>query len=97
MTSQHRIGLRVEPLLGGSFTQLTLHGPVSTTPTRRQLGRLISLLSLWNGYPLDVVLSVDKASAGWLEIWCDALRGVPNRHLEVTFKTSLRRQDETEK
>jgi hypothetical protein len=77
--------LMLRPLGGGSYTQLLLLGPVPSSPVPLNLRRLLTMFSDWSGYPVDVVLSVDKQTAGWCEVWTDALCAVPARHLEVTF------------
>lgn len=76
--------LRLRALDGGACTQLRLTGPVATVPERRQLRRLLALLVLWHRGPVDVVLCVDE-SAGWLEIWDDALQGVPAWQMRLRF------------
>jgi hypothetical protein len=80
----NRLTLKLRALDGGAYTQLRLTGPVVTMPDRRQLRRLLSVLALWHGAPVDVVLCVD-GSAGWLEIWDDALQGVPARQASIRF------------
>ena len=84
MRKPDRMTLELRPLHGGSFTQFSLLGPVPSAP--QGLRRLLRMLALWNGYPVDVVLFVDAQTAGWCEVWCDALASVPARHLTVTFR-----------
>jgi hypothetical protein len=81
--------LTLRPLAGGSYTQLLLLGSVPSAPVPLNLRRLLTMFSNWSGYPVDVVLSVDKQTAGWCEVWTDALCAVPARHLEVTFYPAL--------
>lgn len=85
MGKPNRMTLALRPLQGGSYTQLLLLGPVPSAPVPLNLRRLLTMFSHWNGYPVEVVLSVDKQTAGWCEIWTDALSAVPARHLEVSF------------
>jgi hypothetical protein len=84
MKRPNRMTLELRPLHGGSYTQLSLSGPVPSAP--RELRRLLTSFALWNGYPVDVVLSVDAETASWCEVWADALSTVPARHLEVCFE-----------
>lgn len=79
-----RLTLKLRALDGGAYTELRLTGPVATMPQRRQVRRLLSVLALWHGGPVDVVLCVD-GSAGWLEIWDDALQGVRARQASLQF------------
>ncbi len=76
--------LKLRALYGGAYTQLRLTGPVATMPQRAQMRRMLRILSLWHGGPVDIVLCVDR-SAGWLEIWDDALLTVPGRHATLRF------------
>jgi hypothetical protein len=78
--------LELRPLYGGSYTQLSLSGPVPSAP--QGLRCLLTTFALWNGYPVGVVLSVDAQTAGWCEVWTDALCSVPARHLEVRFEVA---------
>jgi hypothetical protein len=80
----NRLTLRLQALHGGAYTHLRLCGPIATVPQRRQLRRLFSVLALWHGGPVDVVLCVD-GSAGWLEIWDDALQAVPRWQANLRF------------
>jgi hypothetical protein len=80
--------LRLGALDGGAYTQLTVTGPMPTAPQRWQLRRLLALLSLWGGAPVEVVLCVGRDTAGWMEIWDEALMGVPARQLRVRFLIS---------
>lgn len=94
----NRLTLRLRALHGGAYTHMRLTGPMATVPQRRQLRRIFSILALWHGGPVDVVLCVD-GSAGWLEIWDDALQAVPARHASPRFlisrRTLLGEDDET--
>ena len=85
MRRPDRMTLELRPLHGGSYTQFSLSGPVPSDPQGPWLRRLLTMLARWNGYPVDVVLFVDAQTAGWCEVWADALATVPARHLEVTF------------
>ena len=82
-----RLTLKLRALDDGAYTHLRLTGPVATMPQDRQVRRLLSVLALWHGGPVDVVLCVD-GSVGWLEIWDDALRSVPERHATIRFLIS---------
>jgi hypothetical protein len=80
-----RLTFTLQPLFNGAYTRISLQGPVATVPQPREVRRLMSLLWLWHGRPLDVVLCADGTNSGtcWLEIWEDVLGRVPGRHLDV--------------
>jgi hypothetical protein len=59
---------------------------MATVPRRGELRRLFALLSLWHGGPVDVVLTVARDSANWLDVWSEALGGVPARDERVRFE-----------
>jgi len=82
-----RLTFTLRPLYDGAYTQLSLQGPVATAPQHREVRRLMSLLWLWHGRPLDVVLCADGTNTGacWLEIWVDVLGRVPGRHLDIRY------------
>jgi hypothetical protein len=84
---KHRMRLKLIPLNGGAYTQLSLRGPLPTALPPQLMRRLLSAMSFWNGWPVDVVLFVDAQTAGWCEAWTDVLCAVPERHLQVQFKT----------
>lgn len=77
--------LHLSPLHGGSFTRLRLSCSVVTALPPTELQRLLVMLSLWSGWPVRLVLSVDGAAGGWFDFWTDALEGVPEHHLELVF------------
>lgn len=85
MKKPDRMTLTLRPLAGGSYTQLLLLGSVPSSPVPLNVRRLLTMFSNWSGCPVDVVLSVDAQTAGWCEVWTEALCAVPERHLEVTF------------
>ena len=80
-----RMTLKLEPLCEGAYTQLSLTGPMATVPRGKELRRLLALLALWHGGPIEVVLCVGLETAGWLEIWNEALCAVPMRQHHVRF------------
>jgi hypothetical protein len=82
--------LELRPLHNGAYTQITLKGPVATVPQGLQVRRLLSVLWLWHGSPVDVVLCVDGTNTGacWLEIWEDVLGRVPVHHLNLRYRIS---------
>jgi hypothetical protein len=84
MANAEKMVLELRPLDGGSYTQFSLSGPLPSAPQR--LSQLFATFAFWNGYPVDVVLFVDAQTAGWCEVWADALARVPARHLEVRFR-----------
>jgi len=85
-----RMTLTLRALDGGAYTEVALRGPMATVPQRPELRRLFALLSFWHGGPVDVVLTVTMDSAGWLEVWSEALSGVPTRHAHVRFEIAGR-------
>jgi len=72
---QTPLTLELRPLHQGAYSQITLKGPVATVPQALQVRRLMSVLWLWHGSPVDVVLCVDGTNTGacWLEVWEDVL------------------------
>jgi hypothetical protein len=84
MKRPDRMTLELRPLHSGSYTQLSLTGPVPTAP--QGLRQLLALFALWNGYPVEVVLFVDGLTESWCEVWADALSSVPGRHLTLAFR-----------
>ena len=87
---QTPLTLELRPLHRGAYSQITLKGPVATVPQALQVRRLMSILWLWHGSPVDVVLCVDGTNAGacWLEIWEDVLGRVPVHHLNLRYRIS---------
>ena len=82
--------LELSPLHHGAYSQITLKGPVATVPQALQVRRLMSILWLWHGSPVDVVLCVDGTNTGacWLEVWEDVLGRVPGHHLSLRYLIS---------
>ena len=87
---QTPLTLELRPLHQGAYSQFTLKGPVATVPQALQVRRLMSVLWLWHGSPVDVVLCVDGTNTGacWLEIWEDVLGRVPVHHLNLRYRIS---------
>jgi len=77
--------LRLRPLDGGAYTHLSLTGPMASVAQEKQLRRLFGLLSFWHGGPVDVVLCVGTDTAGWLEVWSDALGAMSARDVRVRY------------
>jgi len=79
--------MELRSLYRGAYTQITLKGPVATVPQALEVRRLMSLLWLWHGGPVDVVLYVDGTNSGacWLEVWEDVLGRVPGHRLDVRY------------
>ena len=82
--------LELRPLHHGAYSQITLKGPVAKVPRALQVRRLMSVLWLWRGSPVDVVLCVDGTNTGacWLEVWEDVLGRVPSHHLNLRYLIS---------
>jgi hypothetical protein len=72
--------LQLRPQRGGAFSRLSLSGLVHTAPPPQDTRLFFYLLALWQGAPLDVVLSAD-APVFWVEAWTQALAGVREDHL----------------
>ena len=85
----NRIHLQLHPLHGGSFTRLSLSGPIATALPARDLKRLLAVLAFWSGTAVAVALDAD-APVSWLEYWSDALTQVPERHFAVHFRRGHR-------
>lgn len=90
--------LKLCALEHGAYTHVSLTGAMATVPQEKELRRLLALLALWHGGAVDVVLCVGTDTAGWLEIWDQALAAVPARHHRVRFvldrSTLLRGSDD---
>jgi hypothetical protein len=82
-TPSEKMTLTLRGLHGGAYTQLALTGPMATVPQGKELRRLFALLSFWHGGPVDVVLCIAMDTAGWLEIWDEALAAVSKRHVRI--------------
>ena len=87
MASEQPAGMtmRLHALCGGAYTQMTISGPMPTDPQRGHLRRLFEMLSFWGGGPVDVEMCVGMDTAPWMEIWDEALQGVPARQLRIRF------------
>lgn len=81
-----QIRARLFPQCGGSFTRLVLCGALPTALPKWELRRLIERLSLFSGYPIECVLSVDKEAASWCEWWSELLVGMPERQIELVYR-----------
>jgi len=77
--------LTLRAIEDSAYTHVSLTGPMATVPQGKELRRLLALLALWHGGAVDVVLCVGTDTAGWLEIWDDALAAVPARYHRVRF------------
>lgn len=71
--------LRLRPGQGGSYTHLPLSGVVGSAPLGPVLRQVVRIFSPWSGWPVHVVLHVDRQRAGWCEVWTGALGAVPAR------------------
>jgi hypothetical protein len=83
-----RMTMELRPLHEGAYTRISLKGPVVTTPSARDVRRLLGLLAFWSGGPVHIVLSVAGTNAEicWSELWDDVMRAVPARHAEIRFE-----------
>ncbi len=82
--------LKLRPLHDGAYTQIKLSGPIVTAPQAPDVRKLLSVLWLWHGDPIDVALCVDGTNTGacWLEVWDDVLGRVPGRLLRTRYLVS---------
>ena len=87
--SSDRIQFRLQPLNGGSFTRLSVFGPIATVMPPRKLKQMLASLSLWSGTAVVIALDAD-APASWLEFWTDALTRVPEHLFRVHFRVARR-------
>lgn len=87
--SSDKIHLQLQPLHGGSFTQLSLSGPIATALPARELRRLLSTLAFWSGTAVVIVLDVD-GPANWIEQWSELLIHVPKRHFQLQLRHGRR-------
>ncbi len=60
------------------------HGTAAGRPAQYALHQFLSQLAYWSGQHIDAVLSAGD-QAVWVEVWCDALADVPERHLRLRF------------
>jgi hypothetical protein len=83
-----KMTLELRPLHEGAYTQIKLTGPVVTTPSARDLRRILAILAFWHGGPVHVVLSVAGTNEDicWGELWDDAMRAVPGHHAEIRWQ-----------
>ena len=77
--------LKLRALEQGAYTHVSLTGAMATVPQGKQLRRLLALLALWHGGAVEVVLCVGTDTAGWLEVWDEALAAVSAHHYRVRF------------
>lgn len=76
--------IRLRPASSEGWTELSLSCALPEPLPPAVLYQFLSLLAFWSGRRLDVVLDAGR-SAGWCEIWADALAAVPERHLSLRF------------
>jgi len=88
---QGQMRVRLQPLDGGAFTEMQLCGTVPTALPPQVMRQLVSTLSFWSGWPVVLALRAEVATAGWFEYWCDAVSGIPARHLELRVRRSRAR------
>ena len=77
--------LRMDPVHGGAFTRWRLTGSVVTAIPYRQMRQLIESLSLWSGWPVELVLPADITTAHWFEWWTHIVDTIPEHALHVRF------------
>jgi hypothetical protein len=76
--------MRLRPARAEGWTELSLSCSLPDSLPAPALHQLLALLAFWSGRRLDVVLDA-ASSAGWCEVWADALAAVPERHLRLHF------------
>jgi hypothetical protein len=84
--SRPGLTLSLRPLEGGAYTQVSLQGAICSAPHGRSLRGLFRMLAFWTGWPVHVVLRVDRCTAGWCELWTDALTAVSVGDFTVEFQ-----------
>jgi hypothetical protein len=82
-----RITLRLSPSPSEERTRFQMEGTLPTALPSFALHQLLSLLVYWSGRPVRAVLSAAR-SAGWVEVWADALADAPERHVTVEFEVA---------
>jgi hypothetical protein len=85
-----RMRIRLTPEHGGSFTRVRLCGSLPTAVPRRGAARLVRVLAVWSGAPVECALFADAAAASWCEWWTDLLAGMSARHLRVRYRRARR-------
>ncbi len=76
--------LQLSPSTQGR-TSFAITGSLPDGLPQYALHQLLSQLAYWSGERIDAVLCADE-EAGWVEVWCDALGDVPERHLRLRFR-----------
>jgi len=77
--------LRLRPAREEGQTRFLLSGFLPERLPKAALHQLLSILSYWSEEPIEAVLFAADPG-GFLELWCDALADVPERHLRVRFR-----------
>jgi hypothetical protein len=82
---RNRLKLELRPLCNGAYTHMTLRGSVATVAQPRDMRRLMAILWLWHGDPLDIVLYADGTNSGarWMEVWDNVLVRASAHHVNV--------------
>ncbi len=77
--------LRLRPAREEGQTRFLLSGFLPDALPRAALHQLLSVVAYWSSEPIEAVLCAADP-AGFIEVWCDALADVPERHLCVRFR-----------
>lgn len=77
--------VQLSPQNGGAYTRLRLCGSVPTAVPRKTAAQLVRGLSLWSGWPVECVLSVEREAACWCEWWTDLLADISVHHLKLRY------------
>lgn len=94
MSAKKRAGqfhIRLQSRHRGRFTQWRACGSVPTTLPKQQLQHLMEMITYWSGWPVELVLPVEVDTAGWCELWADALADVPAEYLHLRLVVCRRR------
>ena len=75
--------IRLHPQHGGAFTHWRVTGSTPTAVPERQLDHLMQSLSLWSGWPVELVLPVEVGAVAWFSWWSDALANIRAEHLRL--------------
>ena len=84
-TRRGQFHITLHPAHGGTFTEWCISGSTPTAIPSWQLTRLVQAMSFWSGWPVELVLPAERATALWFSWWADALADIHPEHLHVEF------------
>lgn len=67
---------------------IKLTGTIVARPSPAELRQLMATLARWQARPVSLVLSVagTEWDVCWVQLWDDALAGVPAEHVEILLE-----------